>query len=137
MPETTDAALRAILDLDRVAVVGCSTTSGKDAHEVPAYLQGQGYEIIPVNPFADQVLGERSYDTLTDVPPESVDIVNVFRPSDEVAGIVDDALDRDDVQVVWTQLDIVDDAAADRAESAGLQVVMDRCMRIEHRRLLR
>jgi hypothetical protein len=139
MPLTSDDGLRSLLDLRTVAVVGCSTTSGKAAHEIPAYLQRQGYEIVPVNPFADEVLGERAYDTLAEVEQE-VELVNVFRPSEEVPDIVDDVLarheDRGDVEAVWLQLGISHDEAAARAEDAGLRVVQDRCMKVEHQRLL-
>lgn len=139
MPLTSDDGLRSLLNLRTVAVVGCSTTPGKAAHEIPAYLQRQGYEVVPVNPFADEVLGERAYDTLADVERE-VQLVNVFRPSDEVPDIVDDVLarheDRGDVEALWLQLGISHDEAAARAEDAGLRVVQDRCMKVEHQRLL-
>ncbi len=135
MPVGTDAEVREILGLNTVAVVGCSSTPGKDAHEIPKYLQAQGYEIIPVNPNADEVLGRPAYDSLSDVEVE-IEIVDVFRPSPEVAGIVDEALARDDVEVVWLQLGIHDDEAVARAEAAGLRVVQDRCIKPEHRRLI-
>lgn len=135
MPVETDEEVRAALELETVAVVGCSSTPGKDAHEIPRYLLAQGYEIVPVNPNADEVLGRPAYDSLADVEGE-IDVVDVFRPSDEVAGIVDDALAREDVDVVWLQLGIRDDDAVARAESAGLRVVQDRCMKPEHRRLV-
>lgn len=134
MPVETDAEVREILERNTIAVVGCSSTPGKDAHEIPKYLQKQGYEIVPVNPTTDEVLGRPAYDSLTDVE-EDVDIVDVFRPSAEVAGIVDEALARNDVDVVWLQLEIHDDEAVSRAEAAGLQVVQDRCMKPEHQRL--
>ncbi|MFB6361513.1 MAG: CoA-binding protein [Halobacteriales archaeon] len=134
MAATGDAELREILQFDRVAVVGCSRDPEKDAHRIPKYLLEQGYVIVPVNPYAEEVFGRDTYDTLTDVPGR-VDIVEVFRPSEEVAGIVDTAIGRDDVDVVWTQLGIRDDAAAERAAAAGLRVVQDRCMMVEHRRL--
>ena len=135
MPVDSDAELREILGLRTVAVVGCSSTPGKDAHEIPKYLAEHGYEVIPVNPNADEVLGRVAYDSLDDVE-EEIDVVDVFRPSDEVAGIVDAALERDDVRVIWTQLGIVDDEAAARAEAAGLEVVQDRCMKVDHQRLV-
>ena len=134
MPVESDDELRAILDHDTIAVVGCSTTPGKAAHDVPAYMQRQGYEIVPVNPFADEILGEHAYESVADVEGE-IDIVDVFRPSEEVAGIVDAVLERDDVRVVWTQLGIEDDEAAARAEEAGRQVVQDKCLKVEHGRL--
>jgi len=135
MPVDTDADVRRILEYDTVAVVGCSSTPRKDAHEIPKYLQAQGYEIIPVNPTADEVLGRPAYDSLSDVE-EDIDIVDVFRPSPEVAGIVDEALARHDVKVIWLQLGIHDDDAVSRAEAAGLRVVQDRCMKPEHQRLV-
>ena len=135
MPVESEAEIREILGLKTVAVVGASSTPGKDAHEIPKYLQENGYEVIPVNPYADEVLGRAPYDSLADVE-EEVDVVDVFRPSEEVAGIVDDALERDDVRVIWTQLGIADDEAAERAEAAGKQVVQDRCMKVEHQRLV-
>jgi predicted CoA-binding protein len=134
MPVESDDELSEILDLDTIAVVGCSATAGKEAHEIPHYMQSHGYEIIPVNPYADRVLGRDAYDSLADVE-EEVDVVDVFRPSDEVAGIVDEALDRDDVQVIWTQLGIRDDDAAAKAERAGKRVVQDKCLKVEHGRL--
>jgi predicted CoA-binding protein len=134
MPVENDDELRRILELDTVAVVGCSTTEGKDAHDIPKYLREHGYDVVPVNPYADEIFGRRAYDSLADVE-EDVDVVDVFRPSDEVAGIVDAAVERDDVDVVWTQLGIRDDEAAERAEDAGKRVVQDRCMKVEHQRL--
>jgi predicted CoA-binding protein len=135
MPVESDPELREILGLETVAVVGCSSTPGKDAHDVPAYLRQHGYEVVPVNPYAEEIFGRRAYDSLADVE-EEVDIANVFRPSEEVSGIVDDALDRDDVRVVWTQLGISDPEAMRRAEDAGKTVVQDRCMKVEHGRLV-
>ena len=130
-----DGELREILSLDTVAVVGCSRTPGKAAHNIPRYMLGQGYDVIPVNPAADEILDRKAYDALSAVPP-GVDIVDVFRPSLEVAGIVDEALDREDASVIWTQLGIRDDDAAARAEAAGKRVVQDRCLKIEHQRLM-
>lgn len=135
MPVTDDDELRSILEYDRVAVVGCSSTPGKDAHDIPRYLDRQGYEIVPVNPYADEILGKEVYDSLADVPGE-IDIVDVFRPSEEVSEIVDSALDREDVKVIWLQLGIHDDEAVARAEEGGKRVVQDRCMKPEHQRLM-
>lgn len=141
MPVTDDAGLRDVLDAETIAVVGCSTTAGKAAHEIPAYLQRHGYEVIPVNPFADEILGERAYDSLGDVPDDAdVDVVDVFRPSEEVSDIVDGVVSRHesvgDADALWLQLGIRDDEAAARAEDAGLTVVQDKCMKVEHGRLL-
>ena len=134
MPVESDAELAEILEYDHVAVVGCSSTPGKAAHDVPQYLLDHGYDVIPVNPYADEIFGREAYDSLSDVD-EQVDVVDVFRPSEEVAGVVDEAVARDDVQVVWTQLGIRDDDAARRAEDAGLRVVQDKCIKVEHGRL--
>lgn len=135
MPVESDDELREILQYDTIAVVGCSSTPGKDAHEIPKYMLEHGYEVIPVNPNADEIFGRPAYDTITDVE-EGVDVVDVFRPSDEVSDIVERTLERDDVKVVWTQLGIRDDEATSRAEDAGLRVVQDKCMKVEHRRLV-
>lgn len=134
MPVEMDAELREILGLRTIAVIGCSRTPGKDAHEIPKYLLEQGYEVLPVNPNADEVFGRPAYASLSAVP-EGIDIVDVFRPSEEVSDIVMEILERDDVRVLWLQLGIHDDEAVTRAESAGIQVVQDRCMKVEHRRL--
>ena len=139
MPVSDDESIRELLAVDRIAVVGCSSTSGKAAHEIPAYLQRQGYEIVPVNPFADEILGEAAVDSLGEIDGE-IDLVDVFRPSEEVAGIVDETIERKqsagDVEAVWLQLGIRDDEAANQAEDAGLAVVQDRCMKVEHQRLV-
>lgn len=135
MPVTTDTEVEEVLGLQTVAVVGCSRTPGKDAHEIPKYLHEQGYEVIPVNPHADEIFGKPAYDSLDEVA-EEIDVVDVFRPSREVAGIVDKVLDRDDVDTVWLQLGIHDDEAVAKAEAAGVRVVQDRCMKPEHQRLV-
>jgi len=135
MPIERDDDLRDILELDTVAVVGCSSTPGKDAHEIPKYLREHGYDVLPVNPFADEIFGREAADSLADVD-ERIDIVDVFRPSEEVSDIVDAVLDRDDVDTIWLQLGIHDDEAAKRAEDGGKRVVQDRCMKVEHARLM-
>ena len=132
--EETDDVIVEALTAETIAVVGCSGTPGKAAHDVPAYLDDHGYEIVPVNPFADELFGRITEDTLADVA-EPIDVVCVFRPSGEVAGIVEEAVGRDDTPVVWTQRGIRDDEAAATAEDAGLPVVQDRCLMVEHRRL--
>ncbi|WP_256403717.1 CoA-binding protein [Halorubrum salinum] len=138
MPITDDAELDAVFDADTIAVVGCSTTPGKAAHEVPAYLQREGYRVIPVNPFADEVLGEPAYDAIGDVDAE-IDVVDVFRPSDEVpeiaAAVRDRHAARGDAGTMWLQLGISHDEAAGETEAAGIDVVQDRCMKVEHERL--
>jgi predicted CoA-binding protein len=125
-----------------IAVVGLSKEPEKDSHKVSAYLQQHGYRIIPVNPFADQVLGEKSYKSLLDIPPEiqkTIEIVDVFRPAKDVPPIVDQAIKLKAMfgkpLVVWMQLGIVNEQAAEAARKAGLIVVMDKCLMIEHHRL--
>lgn len=136
MPIEDNDTLRELLEQTRVAVVGASATLDKAAHIVPAYLRRHGYEIIPVNPNVDELFDRPAYDSLSDVD-EEVDIVEIFRPSEEVPDIVDEAVDRDDVNAIWMQLGIENDEAAKRAEAAGLDVVQDHCMKIEHGRLIR
>ena len=134
MPVTDDQSIKELLGLEPVAVVGCSRTPGKDAHEVPAYLVSQGIDVIPVNPFADEIFGRRAYDILASIDRD-IALVDVFRPSGEVPGLVNEAIERSDVKAIWLQVGIINDAALERAERAGLITVQDRCMRTEHRRL--
>lgn len=135
MPVETDEELRDILELETIAVVGCSGTAEKDAHEIPKFLRKQGYEIIPVNPYADEIFGREPYDSLSAVD-EAIDIVDVFRPSEEVSAIANEAIERDDVDVVWTQLGIRDPEAGERVEAAGKRYVEDRCLKVEYQRLM-
>lgn len=134
MSVESDAEIREILGLDRVAVVGCSTTPGEAAHDVPRFLQRTGYEVVPVNANAEAVLGEPAADSLTDLN-QPVDIVDVFRPNDEVPGIVEQALDLPGLSAIWLQLGISHRAAAERAEEAEVPIVQDACMSREHQRL--
>ncbi len=131
-----DAYLRDILGKVRtVAVVGASPRSGRPSHGVMAYLQRRGYRAIPINPNAagQKIHGETCYATLADVP-EPIDMVDVFRRSEFAGVAVDEAIAKG-AKVVWMQLAVRDDAAAARAERAGLQVVMNRCPAIEIPRL--
>jgi predicted CoA-binding protein len=125
-----------------VAVVGLSREAGKDSNRVSGYLKQQGFHIIPVNPFADEILGEKSYKSLMDIPPEiqkTIEIVDIFRPAKDVPPIVEQAIKlkaaRGKLRVVWMQLGIVNEQAAEAAKKAGLTVVMDKCMMVEHKRL--
>ena len=116
----------------KVAVVGLSPDPEKPSHEVAAYLQRVGYRIYPVNPSCGEILGEPCYATLGDVP-EEVEIVDIFRRSEFVPQIVEEAIAKG-AKVIWMQEGIVNEAAAKRGEEAGLAVVMDRCMYKEHAR---
>ena|SRR5665213_846023 len=118
-----------------IAVVGLSGNPMRPSNGVTEYMRRAGYRIIPVNPNETEVLGEPSYARLEDVP-EKIDIVDVFRRSEHVAGIVESAI-RIGAKVVWMQEGVIDEAAATRARSAGLDVVMDKCILKEHRKLLR
>ncbi|WP_299333308.1 CoA-binding protein [Haloplanus sp.] len=128
----TDIHIDELLDAETVAVVGCSATPGKAAHDVPAYLVDRGYDIIPINPNHDTVVGRQAYNDLGAVPID-VDLVNVFRPSEEVSAIADAVIERattrGDVCGFWLQLGVRDDDAAARARDAGLTVVQNRCLK--------
>ena len=114
-----------------IAVVGLSNSPLRPSHGVAAYMQSQGYHIIPVNPRVEESLGEKSYPSLLDVR-EKIDIVNIFRRPEYVGEIVEQAI-RLQVPAVWMQEDVVNEAAAEKARRAGIFVVMDRCILKEHR----
>jgi len=120
-----------------IAVVGLSPKPERDSHRVAAYLKRRGYQIIPVNPGRPRLLDEVSYPRLSAIPAEQlVDIVDLFRRSDLVGPHVDEAIARGGVKLIWMQFGIVDEAAARRAEAAGIRVVMDRCLMVDHAALL-
>jgi len=126
--------LRRILHEAKViAVVGLSANWNRPSNFAAKYLQEHGFRIIPVNPAYPEVLGERCYPDLRSIP-EPVDVVNIFRRPDDVPPLIDDAI-AIAARVVWMQIGVVDEVAADKARAAGLDVVMDRCMKIEHARL--
>ncbi len=130
----TPAEVREILTTAKtVAVVGLSDKPERDSHRVAAYLKRAGYRVIPVNPAVSEVLGERSYPSLRDVP-EKIDVVDVFRKAEAVPAIVEDAI-AVGAKTVWMQDGIVHNEAAERARAAGLKVVMSKCMLREHRAL--
>ena len=116
-----------------IAVVGLSNNTFRPSYGVSQYMQHAGYRIIPVNPLETEVLGEKAYPRLEDVP-EHIDIVDVFRRSEYVPEIVDSAI-RVGAGAVWMQEGVADEAAAEKARQAGLAVVMDRCILKEHRKL--
>ena len=118
-----------------IAVVGLSNRRTRPSYGVSEYMQAQGYRIIPVNPHVTEVLGEKAYARLEDVP-EHIDIVDIFRRSEFVPEIVESAI-RVNAGAVWMQEEVIHEDAADRAREAGLTVVMDRCILKEHRRLSR
>ncbi len=130
-----DAVMQRILaHAHTIAVVGLSSRSDRPAQSVPAYLQRHGYRIIPVNPNLEEALGERAYPDLLSVP-EPVDVVQIFRRSEDVPPVVEQAI-QIGAKAVWMQEGIINEDAADRARRAGLDVVMDACMRVAHQRLM-
>ncbi|MEO8458213.1 MAG: CoA-binding protein [Chloroflexota bacterium] len=121
-------------DSKTIAVVGLSNDQTRPAYSVTAYMQRAGYRIIPVNPDVTEVLGEKAYPDLVSIP-EPIDVVNIFRRPENVPAVVEDAIAAG-AKVIWMQQGIRHEAAAEKARGAGLEVVMDRCIRTEHQRLL-
>jgi predicted CoA-binding protein len=117
-----------------IASVGLSSNPAKESFGIAAYLKAQGYRVIPVNPTTAEVFGEKSYPDLESVP-EKIDVVQVFRKPEDVPPVVDSAI-MVGAKAVWMQEGIVNEEAAEKARAAGLQVVMDACMRVSHRRLI-
>jgi len=123
-----------LLSTKTIASVGLSSSDEKESYWIVSYLKEQGYRIIPVNPKATEILGEKVYASLSDIP-DKVDVVQVFRKPEDVPPVVGEAI-RIGAKVVWMQEGIVNEEAAQKAREAGLQVVMDACMRATHRRLI-
>jgi len=126
-----------------IAVVGLSRDPSKDSYRVAEYLKEKGFHIVPINPFVEKILGEKSYRSLIDMPADvqkTLEVVDVFRPSQDVPFIVEQAVQLKKVHgrpyVVWMQLGVVNEQAAETARTAGLTVVMDKCIMREHRRLI-
>lgn len=127
--------IRALLQrVKTIAVVGLSASPERPSHHVACSLQGFGYRIIPVNPLVSEVLGERSWPSLRDLP-EPVDLVDVFRESSHVAAIVDDCIALN-LPALWLQDDVIDEVAALRAQASGLTVVMNRCIYRDYLQLI-
>lgn len=133
---TTDADLKRLFETVRtIAVVGCSPKPERAGHYVAKYLQDLGYRIIPVNPGQTEILGEKCYASLRDIP-EPVDMVDCFRRAEDIPPVVEDAI-AIGAKFVWMQLGIINEEAAQRAIEAGIEVVMDRCPKIDYPRLFR
>jgi uncharacterized protein len=126
--------IRKILELKNIAAVGMSNTDGKPANFVPKYLIEYGYNIIPVNPTTAEVLGRKSYPRISDIP-EEVDTVDVFRRSQDVLAVVDDAINKKGIKVIWMQSGIYNEKAEKKAKENGIDVVYNRCMKVEHSKL--
>jgi uncharacterized protein len=133
----TDEEIRAaLLSARTIAVVGLSDKPERDSNEVARYLQSQGYRILPVNPMLTEALGERSYPAVAAIPPEiRVDIVDIFRRSDQVLPVVQETIRRGGVRTVWMQLGVENAEAAAAARAAGLTVFENLCTMAQHRRL--
>jgi predicted CoA-binding protein len=125
-----------LLNFKTVAVVGISPKEDRPSYLVASYLKSKGYRVIPVRPDGEEILGERVYHRVTDIPEEiGVEVVDIFRRSEDVPPVVDEAIQRK-AKVVWMQEGVIHKEAGTKAEKAGLKVVMDRCMKKEHQRLL-
>ncbi|MDH3656710.1 MAG: CoA-binding protein [Nitrosopumilus sp.] len=129
----TDEQIRDILSLKKVAVIGISKSSFKAAHFVPKYLADNGYDITPVNPSSDEILGKKCYDSISEID-ENVEIVDIFRPSDQVLPFVKEAIKKKP-KVIWLQEGIHNSEAEELARKEGIKVVFNRCMLAEHQRL--
>ncbi|HZI22706.1 MAG TPA: CoA-binding protein [Gemmatimonadales bacterium] len=132
----TSEALRTLLREARtIAVVGLSPRPTRPSHSVARYLQRSGYRIVPVNPGHDSILGERSYPTLAAAAADhAIDVVDVFRRSEVVGPVVDEAIGVRP-RLIWLQVGIVDESAAERSSAAGIPLVMDRCLMVDHQSL--
>lgn len=130
-----DVAIRALLEkAKRIVVVGLSPKPHRDSHRIGRYLQEQGYEVVPVYPREEEILGQKVYRQLQDVPG-TIDLVNVFRRSEDLPAVFDDVL-ASGALAVWTQLGCIDLDGARRAREEGRTVVMDRCIMVDHSRLV-
>jgi predicted CoA-binding protein len=119
-----------------VAVVGISPKEDRPSYVVAAFLKSKGYRIIPVRPEGEEILGEKVYHSLLEIPKEiQIDVVDIFRRSEDVPPVVDESIQRG-AKVIWMQEGVINREAEAKAEKAGLKVVMDRCMKKEHQRLL-
>ena len=129
----TDEEIKDILTLKKIAVIGMSRHSNKAAHFVPKYLLEQGFDITPINPIADEILGKKSYPNISSVNSH-IDIVDVFRPSDQVLQVVQEAIEKKP-KVIWLQEGIHNLEAEELARKHGIKIVYNRCMLAEHQRL--
>jgi predicted CoA-binding protein len=140
----TDVIKEVLSTCKTIAVVGLSREPEKDSYQVAKYMQKYGYRIVPVNPFADEILGEKSYKSLLDIPAEiqkEIDIIDVFRPAKDVPPIVKQAIQLRKKYgkplAFWMQIGIVNEKASATARKAGLTVIMDKCLMQEHKKLFK
>jgi len=139
MPQTYSdkTEIKQILeDTKTIAIIGCSPNPEKDSNKVALYLKNAGYKIVPVYPKETTILGETVYRSLSEIPTDvKIDMVDIFRKPEVIASVVDESLLRGDVGVIWTQLGLVHNAAAKKAQDAGLKVVQSHCTKVEHANL--
>ncbi|MEE8383613.1 MAG: CoA-binding protein [Nitrosopumilus sp.] len=131
--EYTDEQIRDILSFKKVAVIGMSKHSSKAAHYVPKYLSDNGFDVIPVNPTADKILGKKCFDSVSEIN-EDIEIIDIFRPSDQVLLVIQEAIKKKP-KVIWLQEGIHNPEAEELARKEGIKVVYNRCMLAEHQRL--
>jgi uncharacterized protein len=132
----SDSELRKIYEMKNIAVVGMSAKEEKAGHFVPSYLIEHGYNVIPVNPTLNEIQGRRAYPDLASVPYE-IDIVDIFRRSEDIPNVIEDAIRKKGVKVIWMQEGIYNEEAERKAKDSGMNVVFNRCMMAEHMRLFR
>ncbi|AXH08836.1 CoA-binding protein [Malaciobacter halophilus] len=114
-----------------IAIIGCSPDTSKASNKVAAYLKDAGFKIVPVYPKEDEILGEKVYRSLSDIPFK-IDMVDIFRKPEVIEKVVDEAIKRGDINTIWTQLGLVNNDAAKKAKQAGMKVVQNNCTKIEH-----
>jgi predicted CoA-binding protein len=124
-----------VLHFKNIAVVGMSKNEEKPAHFVPKYLIEHGYNVIPVNPTVNEILGRKSYPSVSEIH-EDIDVVEVFRRSEDVPSVMDDVIRKKGIKVIWMQSGIYNEEAEKKAKENGIDVVFNRCMMVEHRRYL-
>src|SRR3989344_3646241 len=117
-----------------IAVVGCSSNPEKAANRIPKYMQEHGYKIIPVNPNSENILSEKTYKSISEIK-KKVDIIDIFRPSEECLEVVKESI-KLNPKVIWMQLGIINEEAKKLAEKNGIKVVMDKCLMVEHKKLM-
>ncbi len=127
--------IQRVLQFKNIAVVGMSKNEEKPAHFVPKYLMDHGYNVIPVNPTVNEILGRKSYPAVSEIP-EDVDVVDVFRRSEDVPSVIYDAIGKKGIKVIWMQSGIYNEEAEKKAKENGIEVIFNRCMMVEHRQHL-
>ncbi len=130
----SDEEIKKFYTLKNIAVVGMSKNEDKPAHYVPKYLIDHGYNVIPVNPTATEILGRKSYPTVSSIP-DKIDIIDIFRRSEDVPSVVEDSIKKEGIKVIWMQEGIYSKEAEKMAKEKDISAVYNRCMMAEHRRL--